>query len=546
MRKGQKIILEKAAKILPENIKYLEDESKTIKELEKYYKVLQRVNFPISRKLLDILSKCTLRENFDITPELEKCSNKKEVYQAMSGISWGYTPNPDIDYYFLSLLNDLSDKKRVNTFLDFINKIMDSPKHMVNLEKAVFLFNSTDIKSPQKEDLENLNRYNPVISLYYNFSNKWIYPEKVKEVFNPEYHMSIEIPNKTVTMNYSEKAINITVSYYKEITNHASPMQTYNIHKIGDNYIRPTNFLNKIKLISFYNGGLYEVFKDKVIPLSLKRAKRYAEDDEDLKSFILAYLKNQKNYIARDLEKEIPAVPISINEALRYRSIKEMMTAHYGSLINWNRVDIESGYAVVKCLDRVTNPNILLDMLYKNKIEVPIYRNIRDLTEKLLSGIIIDKHKKQHMPGYSNAIIIQDYVRMCLDVKEKVNLSFSLKRIMQEHDLLADRIRIKSIPKIQIPKNSKFSKLKNIKELEWIRTKKRLAKESKEMKHCVASYAYKINRDECAICHIEKFGRPWTVEIGKNKKGLFIAQVQTIKNAPVDKREIEEYINSLL
>ncbi len=71
-------------------------------------------------------------------------------------------------------------------------------------------------------------------------------------------------------------------------------------------------------------------------------------------------------------------------------------------------------------------------------------------------------------------------------------------------------------PKITIPKETKFLSL-NLAltpDFEWIKTRSRIIEEGKKMRHCVASYAHYINKDECAIYHLTYDNKACTVEFG--------------------------------
>ena len=63
------------------------------------------------------------------------------------------------------------------------------------------------------------------------------------------------------------------------------------------------------------------------------------------------------------------------------------------------------------------------------------------------------------------------------------------------------------------------------------------------MRHCVASYAGCVNRDECAICHLFKDGKNYTIEfrMAENGMGYTINQIQSRadRGAP---SEIWEYV----
>lgn len=552
MRKGQEKLLRKAEKagILPENLNLLKNESKPLKQLEDIYYLLKytNINFPISEELAIALLSCKLYKHYKITPELEKIKNKSKInlYKKLTGVNHKYTPHPDKDFYFLSLLEDTSNTERINNFINFIN-FDDFPS---TIEKLAYLFNKTPVQHPTTACLNPkyiTQQYNPVSIMYQNFKKKWLYPEStVRDIFmhSDGFRLSVEIPSKTIEMKLHDKNISITFNQYQEIKSSYNTFPSFdNVNICSNHYIHPSKKRKTVTLISWNDNGIYEVLKsrDKVIPLTLKKANEYAALNPDLKKFILTYLKSQTNLMAKDLIT-LPRIPIAINKALEYNNIREMMSNYYkdGHKINWNRVNINTGYAVLKILNKVTNPNILLDMLYKNEIDEPEEKHWSLLKQETLFNVLLKRHPNL------DPDIADDYIDMCLQTNQKINLQHTPRRIQREHDHIAYRITYANIPEIKIPENSKFKKLKLPKEFKWITTSKQLKKEGRIMHHCVASYAHTINNDGCAIYHIDKFDMPWTIEICKNKDKFYINQIQTKYNERVDKTKIEKYIQDIL
>lgn len=97
---------------------------------------------------------------------------------------------------------------------------------------------------------------------------------------------------------------------------------------------------------------------------------------------------------------------------------------------------------------------------------------------------------------------IYDYVKMSIDQHKKVSLTFkSFTKVKDAHDELVLNHQLALTPIIRIPQDSRFNDLRKLlpDDMEWITSRKRIVLEGSNMHHCVASYASKINDDECAI-----------------------------------------------
>lgn len=131
--------------------------------------------------------------------------------------------------------------------------------------------------------------------------------------------------------------------------------------------------------------------------------------------------------------------------------------------------------------------------------------------------------------GYSHQIgIIRDYIRMSVTLNIKVNMTIrSIKRLIQEHDELARKITSDKIPKIKVHRS--YPKIDSGLNLivEKIEDKSRLIAESEIQKHCVKTYAQKINKGLCCIYSL----------YDKEKGGRYTIEVVTVKNK-IQKRQI--------
>ena len=551
MRKGQAEILKKAKElVLDENIKYLQDETKTLRELNTLFGLLSSIDFQISEDLLNTLKDC--RFYGAITKDLDKGKKDKlSVYQKMTGKRWDYVKNIDLDFDFLRQIDDISDTKRVKHFIDLLDEYKEKhsnyyPKVSINppVKLLADVFNKTSIYPNYNTDLTKaILMSNPAYKFYEEFNKKydgqiWDYDKEVeraiKENLNLPYPILIQAPNSTIHMKTWNDTVQIKKSFFSAL--HSSLN--------GKNNISPAklNTNSAIEIIA-YPDSLYEVYKKRVIPLTLKKAKKYADEDEILKGFIQAWLDNRPEYIAKDI-KNLPELPISFSEVLKYKSVRELMNAHYkdGNKINWNRVDIEKGYWVLKSLNKVTTPNILLDMLYKDELELPDKDAFGVLSRRRIDAQIADflSNVLVKRTGVDKNIAF-DYV----ECTKKINLSYSARRIMEEHDRNMDIYEMQW-NKVKIPKNSVFKRLKLPSEFKWINTTRKLLNEGNKMHHCVATYSTRINNDKCGIYHLEKDGTPWTIEIITNKGEFKVNQIQTIGNKSVDKKEITKYVENVV
>lgn len=144
--------------------------------------------------------------------------------------------------------------------------------------------------------------------------------------------------------------------------------------------------------------------------------------------------------------------------------------------------------------------------------------------------------------------IVEDFIRMTFDyAKPKIfNLDIkSYRRLVEEHDRLSDQLREKETPVIKIPKDSRFKKLKLPKEFEEIKTRKRIIEESRIQRHCVWSYANKINRDQCRIYSIVREGERYTLEVVR-RKDKFVANQIRGKGNQLPPKNLENEVCQLL
>lgn len=122
-----------------------------------------------------------------------------------------------------------------------------------------------------------------------------------------------------------------------------------------------------------------------------------------------------------------------------------------------------------------------------------------------------------------------DTVRLAIMLDKKINCSWSLRRLNEEHDNWAKEHREISIKlekeyKLNVhPNFVEFSKLYNYKLLE---TNTQLIKEGMEQNHCVATYIDKVHSSICGIYHINGY----TLELRQTSDGLYPVQFRGKRN----------------
>lgn len=122
-----------------------------------------------------------------------------------------------------------------------------------------------------------------------------------------------------------------------------------------------------------------------------------------------------------------------------------------------------------------------------------------------------------------------DTVRLAILLDKKINCSWSLRRLNEEHDNWAKEhreisIRLEREYKLNVhPYFVEFSNLFNYKLLE---TNTQLIKEGMEQNHCVATYIDKVHNGSCGIYHIDGY----TLELRNSADGLYKVQFKGKNN----------------
>lgn len=249
--------------------------------------------------------------------------------------------------------------------------------------------------------------------------------------------------------------------------------------------------------------------------------------------------------------------PLRINDMKDFRSRDAMMKGCYknAGTWNWNRMDLGMGYVIMKSMNHVL-PRDRRRLLYPNEKTYECYREccweepIRSVVASFLSNLIYSGLGRDGLREPDDDMeIVEDYVLMSFKTRNKVSLGMkSMKAVEREHDEIMGNYMLEGVELVKIPKHSVFRRLRGIlpEDFEWIRTKRRLKAEGRNQHHCVASYAGRINADQCAIySYVWEDGKRYTIQFGMDEGKYAVLQCRGVCNHAAPDGLLE-YINSLI
>lgn len=331
-------------------------------------------------------------------------------------------------------------------------------------------------------------------------------------------------------------------------------------------------------LIIYSNGTIFlkkgnsSQYKQASVRYIIQLFKEY-ESEKILKEAIMEIPAVKSSYVFKDLvhdaaitlDEEYNFPPILWNSCLGFKNRNQLMNSLYKDTdgIDFNKMGIPCGYAYMKTRPYIDDKSqgILYNAFtqhtikgyrgYITKKKDSVARNVVEdyLEEKLIKKLPVpeDRWEVDDVEDYNFTEVV-DYVNNTLDAKQKLSLRWnSLAKMVQRNIDMVLEIQNKTTPKITIPKDSVFDMLiKNLPpEFELIKTRERIIREGYVMRHCVASYASKINEDRCAIYHLDYNGHGYTLEFVKNGNKYVANQIQSKANrgAPT---ELWQYVQELL
>lgn len=249
----------------------------------------------------------------------------------------------------------------------------------------------------------------------------------------------------------------------------------------------------------------------------------------------------------------IPEARISYRHFINTKSDIQAMSNYFGiripeALKIFPVEEVMSLYRTIKDFNQI---NKLCQFIAKGntKAEFPDPFTIRGTERRKMN--LYQTIAKMLFDNHNDDWLIRDTVADCIKLKKKtLSLAVTSKRRWQDEHQKAAKLRmLLGIPELTVKEDYKKA-LEGIEyPYELIETKERLVQESMELHHCVATYAEKINRGQCAIFSIEFEGKRYTLEVSAQKynNGVAFKSVQfrglSNQSAP---EEISKHVAKIL
>ena len=278
--------------------------------------------------------------------------------------------------------------------------------------------------------------------------------------------------------------------------------QFYNLHM-------RERFINQTKRYTCYNGGLlHNSMPNRYYSMSKSVEQAIKDGNNNIIPYMLRFgmtPKSLKSMFGKGVWKRLCSKGLSENKRLL------LSASDRGGLKNKDAVE------TIKCLSQYSKNNLISRSGFTGMISCHCARYIDYSTQKTADiNSIIDAIKDL----YWVSSLFPDH---------EVDINWSVKRCIREHDLLSDRLSIEQIHieglgyNDKIPFTLEFNDLcEDMAGVRALTTLQDFLDEGASMRHCVASYAYMCNDRKCLIFHIEKDG-PSTLEVkfknGKPYKG---------------------------
>ena len=385
----------------------------------------------------------------------------------------------------------------------------------------------------------------------------------------PAYKTQLSIPNNI----YENKPVFIKFSKSsKLVVQEVLDTNGEKNRRIFNTYYTTASLIIYSNGTIFLKKGNSSQYKQASVRYIIQLFKEY-ESEKILKEAIMEIPAVKNSYVFKDLvhdatvtlDEEYNFPPILWNSCLGFKNRNQLMNSLYKDTdgIDFNKMGIPCGYAYMKTRPYVDDKSqgILYNAFtqhtikgyrgYITKKKDSVARNVVEdyLEEKLIKKMPVpeDRWEVDDVEDYDFTEVV-DYVNNTLDAKQKLSLRWnSLAKMAQRNIDMVLEMQNKTTPKITIPKNSAFNTLAKAlpPEFENIKTRERIIREGYVMRHCVASYANKINKDRCAIYHLDYNGHGYTLEFVKIGNKYIVNQIQSKANrgAPT---ELWQYVQELL
>lgn len=451
---------------------------------------------------------------------------------------------------------------------------------MYGKDKCLIRNNIWNLDTAFDDDVQQYEYYNSKII------EKWKSPDNINVFKNAVKRTKLNVYVVEllyrVTVSQMDSFININASVFNEVK----------LSYQGDSQ-SVSNFGSKILYTADYfitpDVRFFEKRNGKSYPLSINSVLFMMKMNPVFKTLVQHLIKILSNYnkFALDVLKDYREVfdwltPMYINDIFLFHNKKEYFLSKYKTAqdlnIKWNKLNLNLSYMIMKSYPYVTEKsrNILIQirnpLIIRNMKEI-YNRKLKDKIVNFLSGIIIYRISEfstqddyevietgvlPEEQGENMRLAATDYVDMCMQRKIKVRLDIKTEKHLNKlHDAVNRADYDKETGKVEVPKKSRFYKLRAIlpEEFEWIKTRKRLIMETKIQHHCVWKYADNITNDKSAIySYVDYDGRfsedgaskRYTIEFCMDEKGKYYVSQTQGRFDLVNSSKIQEYIETLL
>lgn len=260
--------------------------------------------------------------------------------------------------------------------------------------------------------------------------------------------------------------------------------------------------------------------------------------------------------LAKDFEKGCPYASIPLDVIFSCNNRRELIRKRYGekyALKRNNRETIGQGIFLARAA-RVVKGDELQKLYNFTCPPMKIGRSKTDVAAPIAEYILqtIDIPVGENNGDISDILWhdLVDIVRMSCQAREKVSITYkSMNKIEEVHWELATKQRMRSLPLVKIPKDSKFKWLNMPDCCTRLTSRKAFIEEGNRQNNCVTSYIEDVNHDNCSIWSADYMGQHMTIEICYNKKAkkFFINQCFTTNNNYTEEcKKLRTYIQKFI
>jgi hypothetical protein len=278
-------------------------------------------------------------------------------------------------------------------------------------------------------------------------------------------------------------------------------------------YIKKFNITKTNKVYTKETKTFSLIYKDKKFWFSNNSSKHH-------KSF--------RQFILNDLH--------SFN--LQHKSLITFLTEKFP----WIRFMVENNINMVSLNYIINNKLYSLNDFLKSYFKMPLPAIKVILSDNNITLYRLDALKKQWNRNKNVLLNIEnlrkefidfnyfdDTVRLAILLDKKINCSWSLRRLNEEHDNWSKEhreISIKLEKEYKLNVHPNFVQFSNLNDYKLLVTNTQLIKEGMEQNHCVATYIDKVHNGSCGIYHIDGY----TLELRNSASGLYKVQFKGKNN----------------